>query len=384
MAAGRKTGLTAAYIVQMAKPTVPVFDVVLPDDLTTGVSAVSFVLNPAIQHPFVALAEATPTRLHLSAEPMQQIVTGPALVPDQPILRLSADNRPYYIRFSAETIAAISRRFMASANLAKTTDEHAIALAGNQVVENWLVIDPAQDKSTALGLNVQKGTWMLSIHIPDTTYWNEEILSGKRTGFSIEALLDLMVPDLSKYDETTLTATPTPQKKSLMARLRAIFLSYENLEDGSQIEIDDQTAMVYVVDADGNRGEALPDGDYKLDSGDSLTVKDGKKSDAVADAAPEMAADAPTAEQPAEEKPSADGAEFAAKLDELQAEIDALKSKLAESELARTEMAATVTDLNTKLAAVPAAKPVKLAVVASATEQTPAQRRLAQLRAQRA
>ncbi len=365
----------------MVKPTVPVFDVVLPDDFESGVSAVSFVRNPAIQRHYVAMSEAPPTRVYLSAEPMQQIVTGPALVPDELILREAADSSPYYIRFSAEQIAAIQRRHMASPNLAKTTVEHAIPLVGNQVIESWLVTDPACDKSTALGFTVPKNTWMLSIHIPNTEFWNEEIQSGKRRGFSIEALLDLAAPDLTKHEETNLAttkATLKPQKQTLFASLRNLFLSYDNLNDGQSIEIDDATGMVYVVDADGNRGNALPDGTYTLESGEELIVKDGKKADATAEVAPELAEAAPAAEVPAEEKP-----DFAAQIAEMQAQLDELKAKLAESELAKTEMAATVTELETKLAAVPAAKPVKLAAIATETEMTPAQRRLARAQALR-
>ncbi len=377
----------------MATTSVPVFDAVLPSDLEAGVTAISLVLNPAIQHPFVALRDepVTPARVHLSVQPMKQVVTGPALVPDQPIFRLSGDNRPYYIRFTADTIEALSRRFAASGNLAKTTDEHAIALQGNHVVESWIVTDPARDKSAALGLTVPQGTWMLSVHIPDTTYWNAEIVSGNRTGFSIEAMLDLA-------DQTLFTAepqTPAPptnvskNKQSLLARLqaftRALFLNYEQLADGTGIEIDDTTHEVFAVDADGNRTALLPDGDYTLADGTAISVKDGKHVEApVAEEAPIAAAAEVPVEQ-AVETPSTEPAAVAPtpEVDTLRAELDALRTKIDELDAARTSLMATNAELQTQLAAQPAAKPIKLAAAATTDEMTPAQRRLARAQAMR-
>jgi hypothetical protein len=385
-----------------------VYDVVLPDDLNAGVTAISLVLNPAIQSPFVALSAEKPL-LHFSAEPMKQVVTGPALIPDQPIFRLSADNKGYYLRFSRGTIEAISRRFMASANLAATTHEHQIALAGNHVVESWIVTDPQRDKSAALGLSVPVGTWMLSVHIPDSEYWQREILSGNRTGFSVEAYLDLAEPALFTREPQTPARLPMKTKKKHLLRrlLDAIFLSYEQLEDGRQIEIDDDTKVVYLIDADGNRGEMLADGTYTLESGETLTVaesqsvnpadaassdalssrhaegpapvEDVRRPDGTSDAV--AAGEALTDEAPADAPAAAD--EKDQKIDELEAEIKRLKSLLAENEKATQSLNATVADINAKLAAQPAAKPVKLAAVPAETTLTPAQARLARAHALR-
>lgn len=362
--------------------TVPVFDAILPDNPEAGITAVSFVLNPAIQHPFVALADEPQTvRLHLSQEPMRQIVTGPALLPDAPVFRLSADNKPFYIRFSAATIEQLARRFMGSANLKATTDEHAIALQGNQVVESWLVTEPARDKSAALGLTVPAGTWMLSVHIPDATYWNEQILSGQRTGFSIEALLDLAEPAaLSAAPATPAQHVSKPRKRGLLARLmRAIFLSIEKVVDGPEIEIDDQTGEVFAIDADGNRTEALPDGTYTLQSGETLIVAGGKQADAPA-AEAQPVQQAAEVEQAAEEAPAEPVAN--PEMDTLRAELEQLRQLVEQMQAANQSLEATNTELQTQLAALPAARPVKLAATPE-PELTPAQIRLARAKALR-
>lgn len=363
----------------MAQTSVPVFDAVLPDDLEGGVTAISLVLNPAIQSPFVALAdEPQPVRLHLSAEPMKQVVTGPALVPDQPIFRLSGDNKGYYIRFSQATVEALSRRFMASANLAKTTHEHAIDLQGNHVVESWIVTDPTRDKSAALGLTVPAGSWMLSIYMPDIQYWNTEVVSGNRTGFSIEALLDLAEPTLftavpkSPAPPTTVSKQATQtRKKNLFQRLMAaVFLSIDKVVDGPEIEVDETTGVVYQIDEQGMRGEVIADGTYTLESGEKLIVVNSQQTSAT-DAASAAESPAPVedvlavaAGEPLPEEPVEAPAESSvslAKIDELQTEIDKLNALLQQNEEARTALSATITSLNAQLSAEPAAKPVKLA-----------------------
>jgi hypothetical protein len=326
-------------------------------------------------------AMKAPCRLHLSEQPMKQVVTGPALVPDAPIFRLSGDNKPYYIKFSAPVIESIAGRFLGSANLKNTTDEHAIALQGNQVVESWVVTDPTNDKSAALGLNVPAGTWMLSVHIPDTAYWQNEILSGNRTGFSIEAMLDLAEPALftaepdnqPALDEVKPNTVNQPKrKKSLLARLmRAVFLSIEKIVDGPELEIDDNTQEVFTIDADGNRVAPLADGTYTLESGETLSVLEGKKSDIPADPNVNGSAEAPAAtteveqatETPAQAEPQAN-TEF----DTLRAELEQLRQLIDQMQQANQTLTATNTELQTKLSAAPAAKPVKL----TATPETEA------------
>jgi hypothetical protein len=48
-----------------------------------------------------------------------------------------------------------------------------------------LVIDPANDKSSALGLNYPEGTWVITMKVNSPTLWNE-IKEGKYKGYSIE------------------------------------------------------------------------------------------------------------------------------------------------------------------------------------------------------
>jgi len=251
-------------------------------DEAKGYQRVSLVAKPAIQRGWVALSEAPmpAKRVHLSTEPQQQILTGPVLVPDEDILRLNEKKEPYYIYFSAEEIKKISRKLMAEGRTTDTNAEHSISLSGNVVEELWTVVDPKNDKANSLGLDVPAGTLMMSLHIPDTDYWEKEVVSGNKTGFSIEGLFD--------FEEVQLSAVEAPKpsmKKTLWQRLsaagrKALGLSEVETKEGKKLDVAED-GTVSEVDADGNITGPAADGEYELADGTKLTVKDGKKAEAV-------------------------------------------------------------------------------------------------------
>ncbi|MDO7846482.1 XkdF-like putative serine protease domain-containing protein [Hymenobacter sp. M29] len=249
-----------------------------------GVNLVSIVQNPAIGRGFVALSavKMAPKRFHFSSEPTQQVLTGPALVPDEEILRLDAEGNPYYISFSAEQISLIKRRYALNGYQKLSNHEHATPLDGVVFEESWIVRDSERDPAAVLGLDVPAGTWMLSGYIADSDFWTKEVLTGNVTGFSIEGLFDL--------EEVTLAAVPAPtpskMKKpwnfSLMAavaKLAGVKFTKTPLKDGTVVDVAED-GSVSDLDADGNVSGPAKDGAYELEDGTTLTVKDGKKVDA--------------------------------------------------------------------------------------------------------
>ncbi|WP_310394147.1 XkdF-like putative serine protease domain-containing protein [Hymenobacter sp.] len=287
------TALTAADLA-----AAPVLRMVLSENQAQGVKRVSLVRNPAIEKGWVALAAAeapAPRRVHLSTEtdgPRAQVLTGPVLVPGQKILRLGADGKPFYVTFEAADILAIARRFAAEGQHNHSNQDHATVLSGNVFYESWIVADPAQDKSTALGLDEVAGTWMLSAHVPDADFWQREVVSGNITGFSIEGLFDT--------EEITLAATSAPlppMKKNwmfsllvAMAKVAGIKLTKTELKDGTIVDVAED-GTVSSLDAEGNVTGPAKDGPYELADGTAIEVKDGKKVPAKAAGQPVAAAD---------------------------------------------------------------------------------------------
>jgi hypothetical protein len=58
-------------------------------------------------------------------------------------------------------------------------------------------------------------------------------------------------------------------------------LTIEKLMDGSSVEIDEVSMQVFVVNEDGSRGDLAKDGEYELQDGTKIVVKDGIVSEVI-------------------------------------------------------------------------------------------------------
>lgn len=252
-----------------------------------GVSLVSFVGKPAIGVDFVALSAEQPIAVALKADAKKQILTGPVLVPDKQIARLDDKGQLYYLTFSATVIEQLSDRFHQQQKGQATNLQHETELAGNYCVESWLVSDATADKAYALGFSatdVPVGTWMASYKVPDAQLWADEVETGKVKGFSMEGILGYTTLSAALSSVQPTPVMPTNPKKGLFARFMALISSISlamlTLDDDTTVEVDDTTGEVFQMNVEGQRGEMLADGTYKLKDGGELVVKDGKQVEA--------------------------------------------------------------------------------------------------------
>ena len=153
------------------------------EDEVSGIEAVSIVENPAIEEDFIALKNHEVKFAEVNKE--KRILMGAALIPNKPIYRKHED-KEYYIYFSRDTVRKASELFFIRGNYNRSTLEHGMPLNGLVAVESWLVEDPKKDKSAAYGMDMPKGTWMLSMKVLNDDVWNDYVKTGKVKGFSIE------------------------------------------------------------------------------------------------------------------------------------------------------------------------------------------------------
>ena len=115
----------------------------------------------------------------------QQIVVGPAMVPNMMIPRYDEDGNQFHVYFSEDTVSKIAQKFLEENKQHNTDINHDDNISTeNTLLESWLVEDPEMDKSKALGFNVPRGTWMTSYKINDDETWSK-IKTGSLQGFSI-------------------------------------------------------------------------------------------------------------------------------------------------------------------------------------------------------
>ncbi len=122
----------------------------------------------------------------------KQQLTGPAMVPNKYILRIDETTGEYYnCCFSPETIVKASSLYLKNSHHTSANFDHQELYTNNvYIIESWIVEDPENDKSNALGFSdITKGTWMVTYQVDDKELW-DKIKQSDFTGFSIEGLFD--------------------------------------------------------------------------------------------------------------------------------------------------------------------------------------------------
>jgi hypothetical protein len=153
------------------------------NDNMSGIEAISVVESPATESDFIVLKSQEIQLAQVDTE--KRILMGVALIPDKHIYRKDGD-REYYIFFSKETVNLASQLYLKQSKQSSATLEHESKINDMTVVESWIVENPNMDKSKHYGLNVPKGTWMVSMKVDNEKIWNEFVKTGKVKGFSIE------------------------------------------------------------------------------------------------------------------------------------------------------------------------------------------------------
>lgn len=356
----------------------------------TGIFAVSFVEQPAIEKNFVALkrgANAALTRLKIDVK--KQILTGAVLVPDMLIYRDGKDNNmeEHYLKYTADDIELIRNKMMRTGvALKSTTHQHEKTLRGNYMIECWIVTDPKRDKSVALGLGeMPKGTLMASYQVRNARYWETQVMTGNVKGFSIEGLFNYKKVEMKKPQLDPKKAAAAlgkkPNRVSAFLSAMAAMLDGDTAADAdavAAIASDDETgsgtpALIFTladggeveVDADGyatlEDGSTVPAGDHALDDGNFITIDDdGKFVITTEEAAAEEPAAAPAAVAAARQKAKEDAKALVTK----QAAAKAKPATATSKEIAKLKAQIA------KLEAEPSAKPAKPVVEVAAPAKT--------------
>lgn len=327
----------------------------------TGIFAVSFVEQPAIEKNFVALSRAAAAvKTVLKIDKQKQILTGAVLVPDMLIYRDGKDNNmeEHYLKYTAEDIELIRNKMMRTGvALKNTTHQHERPLRGNYLIECWIVTDPKRDKSVAMGMGeMPKGTLMASYQVRNARYWETQVLTGNVKGFSIEGLFNYNNVEMKKPQLTRQKAAAKPSKGVAFLKALTAFLEGDSSADADAVaaeadkdETDSGTPLLIFTLADGGEievdaegyatledGSTVPAGEHALDDGNFIVIDDDGKlvvTTEEADAEEPAAAPAAVAQARKEAKAKAKAKQFlAAAAKDPKTQIANLKAQLAKLE----------------------------------------------------
>lgn len=172
----------------------PIYELKINDQVTddSEVSFVALVDLPAIKRDFIAFKDNVKFEV-LNED--QHIVTGPLMIPEQLIYRASEKFGEHYVKFSAETIKAISIKFAKKGfqkNVNIMHDEN-MQVDGLTMFESFISNTARGIKPMAAFSDLPEGTWFGSFYVENKDVW-ELIKSGKVKGFSVEGMFDYEKP----------------------------------------------------------------------------------------------------------------------------------------------------------------------------------------------
>jgi hypothetical protein len=99
-----------------------IFELVIEDEETDEVFAISLVEEPAIESNFVFFDKEEVQFAAIDDD--KRLLMGPILVPDKKILRMDGANTPYFVFFKPETIKRLSEMYLQKKYTDKATLEH--------------------------------------------------------------------------------------------------------------------------------------------------------------------------------------------------------------------------------------------------------------------
>lgn len=172
----------------------PTYKITIDEDYNDGteplgIDAIAFTANPAVLVKGVAFSSQKKLAF---ADDKKYRITAPAMIPME-IYRRDDEMGEYYVEFTEQEIDTIFKDFMQDLN---NKDLFNLEHEGEKIVpayllEAWLVDNPNTDKAkTTFGIDVPKGTLMVTAQVTDTDYYNS-LVENNAVGFSIEGFLGL-------------------------------------------------------------------------------------------------------------------------------------------------------------------------------------------------
>ena len=173
----------------MEKNKKPLIIEMLVDEMDeTGVDFISFVENPAIEVDFMYFNEKKKNFRFKETSEEKRLVTGPAMIPNEKIIRFDKNEEPFFVFFSHETIRLCNELFFKQSKQNTSNIDHTTGIEGVTVIESWIIEDPKNDKALALGFEgLPKGTWMITYKVYNEEVWNM-VKNGEVLGFSVEGM----------------------------------------------------------------------------------------------------------------------------------------------------------------------------------------------------
>lgn len=252
----------------------PIYEALI-DDFDAGIYKISLVDLPAVESDFVYFNKQKEQVNFAIENEEQRMVTGVIMRAEFPIYRVSEGIGEYYMKFSKETIKKMVEKMMSDKTFNNINLQHEDGsdVEGVNLVE--IFIKDSEKGISPKGFEeIEEGSLFATYKIENDEIWNE-IKAGTFKGFSIEALVDLKETKLKKQNKNIFNKT-----MKLFNKILKSFVKFGSVET-------DKGELYWVGEADLQIGDELfyntedeeavkvEDGDYVLEDGTTIVVKDG-------------------------------------------------------------------------------------------------------------
>jgi hypothetical protein len=238
----------------------PIYNAEIKDE-RDGIIAISFVEEPAVESNFMLFGKQIP--LFFANEEKKNIL-GVIMRADFPIYRRDEDGNEFYVTYSADTIAKMAQKYFVSGAVNTTSINHnGETLDGVSLVQ-WYIKDTDKGIAPNGFDDVKDGSLFAEFHIENENLWTA-CKDGTFKGFSLEGYFTTEKTNLKSYK----MENKIMQKvRELLVKLAKVTTDKGELSYEGDLEVGTE-----VVDAN---GVAVSDGDYTLEDGKIIVIKDGK------------------------------------------------------------------------------------------------------------
>lgn len=160
----------------------PLYEVVFNDE-NSVFNWVSIVTEPAIMENFIQLSKQEGEKVRLKVNSENRIVSGPALIPGEPIYR-NQGGHEFYITWTPETIKQVAINFFQHSRQNEGNVEHAVPVNGITFFESY-ILNKDRGIVPKEFADLPDGTWMLSAKVNNDEVW-KMVTDGTLTGYSID------------------------------------------------------------------------------------------------------------------------------------------------------------------------------------------------------
>ena len=217
------------------------YELLIEDDATDEIFAVSFVESPAIERDFVYMSKEVK---FASIDDEKMLVAGPLLIPEKKIFRIDGEGNPFYVFFSKETVAKLARKFLRKKYNDEVTAEHDEKVKNIHLVESWIIEQSAKDKSNAFGYTLPVGTWFGIYDVSGNPEVWQKVKDGTFKGFSVEAYVEHRKSDLKFAMEKEIIELSEIEAQLVLNKLINILKKDGRYKKGQRVDVMDLEATM--------------------------------------------------------------------------------------------------------------------------------------------